>query len=231
MPTYQLQSVTVKVRQLTDEYPYAALCDTSLTGLSTCNLRSAWKLCNNMIASMSCTVPQSYIILLPAGSISYLDKQYGIDGLVSLSRPSCKVALSIASSSEAVIQGDISSAPFLNVINAYSLLQINLLNLFVSGFGDGSPGNTGSIYLRNADGITFKNVAFYGNHKYCDEEQYNSKSAVNIYSSKNVLIHNCTFSNNCGAIDINDRSNTEETSKTNYVISESTFRSIYGKRH
>lgn len=185
----------MQVHRLIDGPILDNYCDTSLTGLSTCNLRSAWTLCTKLIDPfLSCGLPQICTIVLPAGSVTTLQGEalsfFSLNPTPDIVPSNCDVTISVISSSnltQAEIQGDSSSNQFLT-ISAYSNTKLNFLNLIVSGFGDGSQ-NGGSINLINTNGV-FENVSF-------DNNVGEKGGAIYISSSdSSLLFHGCTFSNN-----------------------------------
>ena len=124
-----------------------------LSTLSSCNLRSAWALCQSLITTANCpssgsqsTMLVTCAIVLPDTSTLHMQKAYGNNGLdlsgLSSWAASCQytqVSLSIASSASsrpAIIIGDSSSAPLLN-LQGISFLDLTVENVTITGFGDG----------------------------------------------------------------------------------------------
>ena len=131
----------------------AACSSSSSVALTSCNLRSAWALCQSLITAVNCpslgsqsTLLVTCAIVLPSTSTIQVQKAYGSNGLdlsgLSTWAASCQhtqVSLSIASSTSsrpAIIVGDSSSAPLLN-LRDISFVDLTMENITITGFGDG----------------------------------------------------------------------------------------------
>ena len=145
----------VSVGSTIDGTSNAAGCSSlSTTALSTCNLRSAWAKCLSLITTAMCpssgsqsTLLLTCAIVLPGTSTLQMLKTYGSNGLdfsgMSIWAASCQntqVSLSIASSTSArpaIIAGDSSSAPLLN-LQGIPFVDFTMENITITGFGDGT---------------------------------------------------------------------------------------------
>ena len=145
----------VRVGSSIDGTANAAACSSSSSvALSTCNLRSAWALCQSLITAMTCPSSGSPSILLltcsvvlPGTSTLQMMKAYGSNGLdvtgLTTWASSChnvQVSLSIAASTSsrpATIAGDSTSAPLLN-LQGIPFIGLTMENMTVTGFGDGT---------------------------------------------------------------------------------------------
>ena len=160
--------VTVRVHQLSDGAAIADSCDTSPTGLSSCNLRSAWALCLQYISSVSssCSYPPSFRVVLPAGSTSILQQQHGGSLIFDNIALTCNISLSIMSSSQysqATIQGDSSSPGLMSVTSPYiRVISLHLAYLTITNFGTDSRFGS-CVGLSDLALMTFTHVTMVSN--------------------------------------------------------------------
>ena len=143
----------VHVGSTIDGTANVAACSSLPVALSSCNLRSAWALCQSLITATTCpssgspsTMLVTCAIVLPSMSTIQMHQAYGSNGLdlsgLATWATSCQytqVSLSIASSTSsrlAIIAGDSSSAPLLN-LQGISFVDLTMENVTITGFGDG----------------------------------------------------------------------------------------------
>ena len=153
--TFSTTKYSVHVGNLIDGAANAAACSSSSSAAlqSSCNLRSAFSLCLNLITAVTCpssgsqsTMSVTCYIVLPGMSMQLL-RAYGSNGLdvsrLSTWAATCQntqVSLSIASSMSArpaIISGDSSSAPLLS-LQGIPFMDLTMENVTITGFGDGT---------------------------------------------------------------------------------------------
>jgi predicted outer membrane repeat protein len=153
--------VMIAVRLLSDGHADINSCDTSPTGLSSCNLRSAWALCLKLISQLTLSFsspPLSFVIVLPSGSTNTLLQQYDGPLTFSYSGP-LSITLSIASSShssQAIITGD---AQVL-YISSFQTVSLRLVGLLFTSLALGQKSYDYSILLNGIDKVILDHVTF-----------------------------------------------------------------------
>jgi predicted outer membrane repeat protein len=209
----------INVHSLIDGPANISSCSTSPSGLPSCNLRSAWALCLHLISGLlSCPSPHSSCeVVLPSGSTSTLELQYGGSLTFSGNSSGCDVTLSITSSSQSIqatIRGDGSQTGLLSIKSYNStLISLRLVGLRIINFNTAVNAPV-SLILLGLNMVTFDHVTLLSNgaltalSPLLEIDQTNSVifnnllaehnlcSIISISQTIEVIFTRCVFNNN-----------------------------------
>ena len=191
---------TIQVGNLVDSAGDSNGCSLS-SKLSTCNIRSAWAYCMNLINQQACgnSAVVTCAVVLPSNTTSkVMSGTYGAMDLSAIKSwaSSCtltQVSLSVVSSVTgglvAWVRGDGKSNAFVDV-ESVGFLTLTMSDINVVGFGDGTVNFLSAVVVNALQAAVFKRVSFY------DNMGFSTGSAVYATNMGSMVFATCTFINN-----------------------------------